>query len=159
MTDAGPNWIQREVPNEFDRMCVGFDQGRVVSTLEPMARLTVTAVEVLRVAGVQALHAERQIRLHDPHDQVVMGRHEDERVARPIVSGSDVIEERKKVAPINVVAVDRLASHTATRHVIHATRKLKARGTSHATTLGVAARPSPPHACLGPDLSRFCGGV
>jgi hypothetical protein len=52
LTDAGPNWIQREVPNEFDRMCVGFDQGRVVSTLEPMARLTVTAVEMLRVAGV-----------------------------------------------------------------------------------------------------------
>jgi hypothetical protein len=53
-------------------MSIALDEHRVIAPLESMARVTVTAVEMLRVTGVQPLHAARQIRIRGSYDEVIV---------------------------------------------------------------------------------------
>ena len=62
-------------------MGIGVDRHRVVAPLEAVTGLAVTPVEMLRVAGIQPLHASREIRIRRSHQQVVVRRHQDERMA------------------------------------------------------------------------------
>jgi hypothetical protein len=103
-------------------VCIALDQDGLVSALKAMARFAMPTVEMLRIAGVQPLHPSRQIGIRSSDDEVVVRRHEDIRVARPVVSKDDLIEQAEEAAPVDVIAVDRLASHTACGNVIHGAR-------------------------------------
>jgi hypothetical protein len=72
-------------------VCIGLDENRVISPLEAMPGLPVPPVEMLRIAGVQALHPSREIRAHGSNDQVVVRRHENEGMASPFVARDDFI--------------------------------------------------------------------
>jgi hypothetical protein len=61
---------------------VGLDRERVVSVTAEVSPASVAAVEVLRVAAVQAAHARLKGVLFDVDDEVVVRRHEAERAAR-----------------------------------------------------------------------------
>jgi hypothetical protein len=55
-------------------MGIRLDRHRVAAPLEAMTGLAVTPVEMSRVAGIQPLHASREIRVRRPHQQVVVRR-------------------------------------------------------------------------------------
>lgn len=131
-TRTGANRVQRKVADEFERMSVRFDQHRVVAPLEAMTRLAVTPVEMLRVAGIQSLHASREIGIWRPHEQVVVRRHQNERVARPFVSGDNVVQQLQELTSILVVAKDRLTSYASRGDVVRGAGRLETRWTRHA---------------------------
>jgi hypothetical protein len=66
-------------------------------------------------------------------------------MAGPIEACDNFVEEPEEMAPIAVVAIYRLSNHPTTRHVIDASRKLGAKRTGHATTLGRRCVPSGLH--------------
>jgi hypothetical protein len=116
-------------------MSVRFDEHRVVAPLEAMARLAVTPVEMLRVAGIQSLHASREIRIRRPDKQVVVRRHQNKCVARPFVSGDDVVQELQELPSILVVAKDRLTSYASRGDVVRGAGRLETRWTRDAAKL------------------------
>src|SRR5262245_65447670 len=97
-----------------------------------MARLAVPPVEMLRVAGVQSLHAASEIRIRRPYEQVVVRPHQDECVTRPVVSGDDVVQEFQEATPIVVVSKDRLSSYAPGDDVVRGAGDLETRRTGHA---------------------------
>lgn len=50
--EAGSNWIENDVTEQFQQMHVAFDEGRVEATVENMAFVPVPPVEPLRIAAV-----------------------------------------------------------------------------------------------------------
>jgi hypothetical protein len=79
---------------------------------------------MLRIAGVQPLHPSRQIRIRGSNDEVIVRRHENERMARPVMARDYLVEKPQELAPVAVVAIDVLASHSSRRHVIDAAADL-----------------------------------
>jgi hypothetical protein len=138
-TSAGTDRVEREVADQFERVRIALDQDGLVSALEAMACLAMPPVEMLRIAGVQPLHPSRQIGIRSSHDKVVVRRHEDKRVARPVVSKDDFVEELQKAASIDVIAIDGLPSHAPSGDVIHGARYLETSRTGHSTTIGRAS--------------------
>ena len=102
-------------------MGIALHQDGLVPTLEAMARFAVPPVEVLRIAGVQPLHPSRKIGIRSPHDEVIVRRHQDEGVARPVVAEDDIVQELQKPASIDVVAIDGLAGHASSGDVVDRT--------------------------------------
>ncbi len=49
------------VPAELDKIFIFFDQDRLVTSLKEVTISTVTAVEINRIGGIEALHEFRQI--------------------------------------------------------------------------------------------------
>src|SRR3954454_12407594 len=96
-----------------------------------MSGFTVPAVEMLGVAAIQPLHPLRQVGVRDANDEVVVGRHEDEGMAGPVMPSDHVVDELEEVTAVNVIAKYRRASHSPRRDVIRAAGDLEARGTRH----------------------------
>jgi len=119
---------------------IALDQHGLVPALEAMARFAVPTVEMLRIAAVQPLHPSREIRIRSSHDQVIVRRHQDERMARPLVAKDDLVEEIQKAASIDIVAIDGLPGHAPRRDVIESTGEVDARRTGHSTKVGRASR-------------------
>src|SRR4029077_11968467 len=67
--------VQRQVADELERMGFGLDENGVIAPLEAVTGLAVAPVEMLRIAGVQPLHASREVRIRRSHQHVVMRRH------------------------------------------------------------------------------------
>ena len=129
---ARANRVQCEVADQLEDMGIGLDQHRVVSPLEAMSGLAVASIEMLRIAGIQPLHASSEIWIESPHEQVVVRRHEHEAVACPFVSCNDFIEEFQELTSISVVAEDRLTSYAASHDVVRGAGQLETRRTCHA---------------------------
>jgi hypothetical protein len=86
-----------------------------------MARFAVPPIEVLRVAGVQTLHPSRKIGIRSSHDEVIVRRHQDKGMARPVVAEDDIVQELQKPASIEVVAIDGLPGHAPSGDVVDGT--------------------------------------
>lgn len=73
-TQAGFDWVQREVARELKQVPVPFDENRVETPLEEMPVEAVSVVERLSETAVQPLHSGREIRLWSPDDEVIVVR-------------------------------------------------------------------------------------
>ena len=103
-------------------MGIALHQDGLVPTLEAMARFAVPPVEVLCIAGVQPLHPSRKIGIRSTHDEVIVRRHQDKGMARPVVAEDDIVQELQKPASIEVVAMDGLPGHAPRSDVVDGTR-------------------------------------
>jgi hypothetical protein len=65
----------------------------VEAALEQVSLVAVPSVEPLRVASVEVLHADRDVRVRRRDEHVVVVRHQAIRVAPPTEPDDDVAEE------------------------------------------------------------------
>jgi hypothetical protein len=82
-----------------------------------VAEALVTLVERLRVAALQALKAPGELGLRAVQNEVVVRRHQTERVQRPPVALGARPDVREEGAPVVVVPEDRAPVHSARRDV------------------------------------------
>jgi hypothetical protein len=67
-----PNGIQMNIPAEFHKMIVFFDQDSLVTTLEQMAAPSMAAVEINRVGGIETLHEFSEVRFRGHQKEMKM---------------------------------------------------------------------------------------
>jgi hypothetical protein len=96
-----------------------------------------TLVEPLRIAPIQDLHAAGELRPLRLDDQVVMSRHQAERVALPFVSGDYAAEDRHEALSIDVVKVDVAVVRPSACNVVDTDLwQIAARSSRHRSKLG-----------------------
>jgi hypothetical protein len=141
---TGPHGVLHDVTARGEQVALPVDRSRGEAVGEQVAEATVALVERLRVAALEALDAARQLGLGAVEDQVVVRRHQAERMHRPaeaLGAGADVCEEEP---PVVVVAEDRAPVHAARHHVEVPVRKRGSRHPRHAaheTVLGACNQP------------------
>ena len=96
-----------------------------------MAGSSVALVEQERVDAVEAVKASREFGDSRFDDQVVVGRHQTERVNGPVEAVHAVREELEEESAVGVVAVDRAAVDSESRYVKHAVRQVAAKLPRH----------------------------
>jgi hypothetical protein len=101
---------------------LGLDHPRGEAVAEEVARAVVAAVEGLRVDAVQPLEAVREAPELRLHDEVVVVRHQAERVDSPPVTADDVSQEAEEEPALVVVEIDRAARDASRRDVVEAFR-------------------------------------
>jgi hypothetical protein len=94
------------------------------TSLKEVPRAMVPAVEVARVAAVEKLHARRQIGLGSLHKEVLVVRHERERVHAPPVGLDGPTKPVRPFCPVFVVSDHRAAFVAPGNRVLQGTRKL-----------------------------------
>jgi hypothetical protein len=134
-TKAGPHGVERDVATNLETMTLGLDEFGVVTPLKDMPDLAVTAVKGLRKQAVQTLHAERKVGFRRRDNEMVMSRHQAERLARPLMPLDDVRQDSLEAAPVIVVAEDRSSCASSSSHVIRATGNLDSQRTRHESSV------------------------
>jgi hypothetical protein len=132
--------VLEDVAARGEQVALPVDRSGGEAVGEQVAEAPVALVEGLRVAALEALDAAGELRLGAVEDEVVVRRHQAERVHRPVEAlgaGSDVGEEE---APVVVVAEDRAAVDAARHHVEVPVRQ---RGSRHPRHRPIKPRPSP----------------
>ena len=125
---TGAHGVLDHVAAGGEQVALPVDRSGGEAVGEQVAEAAVALVERLPVAALEALDAARELGLRAVEDEVVVRRHQAERVHRPaeaLDAGADVGEEE---APVVVVAEDRAAVHSARHHVEVPVRK---RGSQH----------------------------
>ena len=74
-------------------------------------------VELLRISAVQALHAAGECVASGVEDEVIVRRHQAERLHRPVEAFDGTAEMAEELTAILVVAVDVAAACAAGEHV------------------------------------------
>jgi hypothetical protein len=156
--EAGADGVLDDVTTGGEQVALPVDRSRGEASCEQVAEAAVALVEGLRVAALEALDAAGQLGLGAVQHEVVVRRHQAERVHRPaeaLDAGPDVGEEEP---PVVVVAKDRAAVHAARHHVEVAVRKRGSRHPRHAAHQSVPARSGQPlwtswRTLLTPDTS------
>jgi hypothetical protein len=84
-------------------MRLALDKDVVVAPEESMAFFAMSAIEFLRIAAVEPLHSVRKICHWSSKQQVVVGRHEAVRMARPFATSNYVSEQFKESQAVQVI--------------------------------------------------------
>jgi hypothetical protein len=143
--DPGPDRILDDVGARFDEVALVLDDPALEAAGEQRAETDVLVVEPLRVASVQALQPAGQVRLGRVQDQVVVRRHEAQRMHRPPVTVRAELDEPQKRAPVVVVPEDRAAVDATREDVEVPIRQRCAKHARHA--VHQSARHAQPPAC------------
>jgi hypothetical protein len=120
---AGPDRVLENVFDRCTEVLVALDHPRGEAVAEEVARAVVAAVEGLCIDAVQALDAVGQTPELGFHDEVVVVRHQAERVDAPVVTANDVGQKGEEVPALVVVEIDRRARHASRRDVVDAFRR------------------------------------
>lgn len=120
--EAGPDRVLKHVLDSRAEVLVGLDHPGGEAVAEEMSCAVVATVEGLRVDAVQALDAVREAPELRLHDEVVMVRHQAERVDSPLVTADDVCQEAEEEPALVVIEIDRGARDASRRNVVHAFR-------------------------------------
>jgi hypothetical protein len=105
--EARPDRVPADVLARVAEVLLGVDHPRGVPIPEEVSPAAVAGVEPLRVHAVQALHPERQLRDGRLDDEVVVVRHQAERVEPPAEPLGALGEQAEEGDPVEVVAEDR----------------------------------------------------
>ena len=97
------------VTNQFQQTSIPFAKNRSVTALKQMTHELVLAVEVQRVALLQALHNFGERVLPDFHQKVNMIGHQDVSTELKLVAHPVVVQQLQVTAPIGIATKDRLA--------------------------------------------------
>jgi co-chaperonin GroES (HSP10) len=105
--EAGADGVRDDVPADRCELVLVLDRAAPEALAEEVPPPAMPSVEALRVATVQALESGGKLRDRRLHDEVVVVRHQAERVEAPVVLVDDDPEEAEEEPAVVVVAVDR----------------------------------------------------
>jgi hypothetical protein len=164
IAEPGADGVLDDVAAGGVQVALVLDRPRREAVCEEVPEAPVALVERLRVAALEPLNAPRELGLGAVQDDVVVRRHEAERVQRPAVSLGARPHVGQERAPVVVVPENRAAVHAATGDVEVAVRK---RGSENARHASIQAALGPPQGACGrtgalsahlapshPDVSR-----
>ena len=83
------NWIQHDVPSQFQQVAFLLNKDRLESTLKDMSDSCVLAIEPLCVDAVEELYSTRQVGFRPFDEQVVMVAHQAVPMTDPAVPNDD----------------------------------------------------------------------
>ena len=115
--EAGAHRILHDVLADRRKLLLVHDRSAPEALAEEMAPAAVTGVEALRVAAVQALETCGELGHCRLEDEVVVVRHQAERVEGPIMLPHDRAEQSQEDAAIVVVSVNRDLPGSPCSHV------------------------------------------
>jgi hypothetical protein len=130
--DAGAHGVLDHVAAGGDQVALTVDRPRREAVGEEVPEASVALVERLRVAPLEALDAARELGLGAVEDEVVVRRHQAERVHRPAVALGAAVDVGEEEAPVVVVPEDRAAVDAACHHVEVPVRQRSSRHPRHA---------------------------
>src|SRR5205823_8032429 len=130
-TCSRAHWIEDDVPKSLEEMLLRLDRFRAVAGAKEVAPANVVAIEELRVAAVQRLHAAGQIGDLALDHEVVVRAHHAEAVALPAASLADGREQTDEAVVVGVCAADRRRIDAVHRDVEHTVRDVEATYASH----------------------------
>jgi hypothetical protein len=141
-----------------DEVALTVDRPRREAVGEEVPEASVPLVERLRVAALEALDAARELGLRAVEDEVVVRRHQAQRVHRPAEPFGARVDVGEEEAPVVVVAEDRAAVDAARHDVEVAVRKRGSRDARHAVHGSAKRAASGPlgtnrHTLVTPDTS------
>jgi hypothetical protein len=96
-----------------------------------MAPDAVPSIEPDRIGRLKPAHARDQVWLRRFHQQMVMIRHQDERVHTPTRALARLPERGQKLFPIRVIAEDCLLPITAIQQMVNRSGELNSRFARH----------------------------
>jgi hypothetical protein len=134
-TEARADRVREDVFAGGGEVVVAFDDPGGVAISEQVAGALVPLVEAESMDAVQALHPEPQLRDGRVDDEVVVRRHQAERVDGPVEAGDALSEQTEEGQAVGVVAVDRATIDAARRHVEDAVRQRAAQPSRHLATV------------------------
>jgi hypothetical protein len=126
--ETGADWVLDDVTAGGEQVALPVDGSRGEAVGEQVAEAAVPLVERLRVAALEPLDAAGELGLRAVEDEVVVRRHQAERVHRPAIALGARVDVGEEEAPVVVVAEDRAAVDPARHHVEVPVRK---RGSWH----------------------------
>jgi hypothetical protein len=162
--EPGANRVVDDVAADRAELVLVLDLAAPEALAEQVAPPAVASVESLRVAAVELLEARGKLGDGRFDDEVVVVRHQAERVQAPVVLADDEAEQAEEGAAIVIVPVDRDPPGTPGSDVERAVREDVSRQSSHPCNVGtpppariVCGRtvtlliqsPSPIQPCLG----------
>ena len=127
----GPEGIQVEVADEFQKIGFFFYDDGLVPILKEMPRALVAPVEGPRVPREERPHAPRQGTSPRPDQQVEVIRQEGPRVDREGVRLGEGGKAADEIVPVLVIAEDDLPVQPSTHHVVEDPRGIEARAARH----------------------------
>lgn len=139
---AGLDGVPRDVADGQQSVTVSGDRDGMVGSLEDMSGRFVAAVERLRIAQIQPVHAVREAVVGSFDEYVVVVCHEAERMAFPQVAFDDATQPGKKPASVTVVEIDGTTVVPSAVDVMKAGCCEPGSSTHHATVGSAAARKS-----------------
>jgi hypothetical protein len=95
-SEPGTNRIERDIPDDFEHVCVGLDQGGPEPALKEVPAPVVAPVEPLRIQAVDSFHPSREVGPNGQDNQVVVIGHKAVRKASPIELGKSVAQDAQK---------------------------------------------------------------
>jgi co-chaperonin GroES (HSP10) len=111
--EAGADGVLDDVATDSGELVLVLDRAAPEAFTEEMSPPEVASVEALGIAPVQLLEAGRQLGDGRLDDQVVVVRHQAERMEAPVMLPDDEVQQPEEDAAVVVVAVDRDPSGTA----------------------------------------------
>ena len=114
---AGADGILDDVPANGDQLVLVLDRATPEALAEQVTPAAVAGVEGLGIAPVESLEAGGELRDRCLDHQVVVIRHQAERVEAPVVSAHDDVEEAEEELAVLGIAVDRNLSGPTRGHV------------------------------------------
>jgi len=136
---TGTDRVRNDVPADSGELLLVLDLAAPESFAEKVAPAAVACVEPLGVPAVQLLEPGRELRDGRLYDEVVVVRHQAERVQAPVVLADDEAEESQEDPAVVVVPVDGDPSGTARGDVEPAVGEDVSRQPCHASKLERAA--------------------
>ena len=86
------NWIQHDVPSQFQQVAFLLNKDRLESTLKDLPDSCMLAIESLCVDAVEELHSTRQVGFKRFDKQVVMVAHQAVSMTDPAVPSDDITQ-------------------------------------------------------------------
>ena len=125
------NGIQDHIAAQLQQMRIAFDENRFVPPLKEVSASTMTEVEPLGVPAIQPLHPRGEIAPRGLEQQMVVVPHQAVRMEPPELIADHSPENRKESIAISIIAKDRRALVSPTRHMINSTFVLKPQRSRH----------------------------
>jgi hypothetical protein len=131
----GPNWVEMEVPANFNKMGICINENSFVATLKKVPSPTVSAIEIDSVGSIEPMHEDIEVAPWGHKQEVEVVFHQDVSMNLNAVSLHTASEQFEEFLSISPVEENRLSFISPASHVVPGTRELYAQRASHEETL------------------------
>jgi hypothetical protein len=102
----GPDGVEHNVARKLEQVGFSLHQDSLEASLKEMSAAVVPAIEVLRVAAIEPVHATREVGLGCLHDEVIVVGHQDKGEQLPSEAHNGLAQHLNEPFTIVIVAED-----------------------------------------------------
>jgi hypothetical protein len=148
---SGPDWIQMNVANQFQKINVCIHQDRLVTSLKKMARPPPAPVDPPRITKAEILKDSGKGSLLDSNREVSRIAHQAERMDAMAEPFDSFLQQEEKARPVPIVKENALSVVAPQDDVIQCPGIMNPRFACHAAMLSRVSQ----HSKAWPDRDRM----